>query len=278
MNALLYVVFALVIIPMLVMAAFLLNGKGAFLIVGYNTMPAKEQARLDEKALCRSVGWLLIAVSACTAFVPVGLASGMLWVTYVGIALIFAITVGYLVYANTGNRFHKREAVGVPNAENVPTADTVSTVDAKDSSPTGTSKGIQIAVVVISVIVFAAIGIMLFFGAKEPVVNVLDNSVQIEAAYGLTVDFSAITSVSLVEESMDDLGVDVRTNGYELRGDLKGHFRSDSLGDILLFVQADSAPTIRITREDGEDIYLSFPDSEKTETLYQTLVAAGLPA
>jgi hypothetical protein len=272
MDALLLIIFALVIIPMLVMAFFLLNGKGAFLIAGYNTMSAKEKARFDEQALCRSVGWLLVAICACTVLVPVGLAFGMSWLTYVGIVLIFAISVGYLVYANTGNRFRKNEVAGVPTADNVPTA------DKKGSFPTGTSKGTQIAVAVISVIVCAAIGVMLFFGAKEPVVEVLDNSVQIEALYGLTVDFSDIAGISLLEESMDDLGVDDRTNGYALRGDLKGHFRSDSLGDILLFVQADCAPTIRIARDGADDIYISFSDNAKTEALYRELLAAGLPA
>jgi hypothetical protein len=265
MNALLYVVIGLVVIPMLVMALFLLNGKGASLIAGYNTMTAKEQALYDEKALCRSTGWLLIAISACTALLFIGIAFGVMWLMPVAVVLIFVIIVGYLVYANTGNRFRRKETLNVLIVD-------------EGHSPTGTPKRALIVVAVISGVVCVAIVAMLFVGAKEPVVSVLDNSVQIESAYGLTVDFSAITSVSLVEESMNDLGVDVRTNGYALRGDLKGHFRSDSLGDILLFVQSDSAPTIRITREDGEDIYLSFPDSEKTKTLYQTLVAAGLSA
>jgi hypothetical protein len=265
MDVLPYVVIGLIVILMLVMALFLLNGKGASLIAGYNTMTAKEQTLYDEGALCRSTGWLLIAISACTVPVLIGIAFGMMWLVSVASVLVLVIIIGYLVYANTGNRFRKKEALDVLIVD-------------EGHSPTGTSKGTLIAVAVISVIVCAAIGVTLFFGAKEPVVEVLDNSVRIEALYGLTVDFSDITGVSLMEESMDDLGVDDRTNGYDLRGDLKGHFRSDNLGKILLFVQADCAPTIRITRDGADDIYISFSDGAKTEALYQKLLAAGLPA
>jgi hypothetical protein len=261
MDVLPYVVIGLIVIPMLVMALFLLNGKGASLLAGYNTMTAKEQALYDEKALCRSAGWLLIAISACTVPVLIGIAFGMMWLVSVAVVLIFVIIVGYLVYANTGNRFRKKETLNVLIVD-------------KGHSPTGTSKRTLIAVAVISGVTCIAVMPMLFVGAKEPVVNVLDNGVQIEAMYGLTVDFSDITNISLVEASMDDLGVDDKTNGYALRGDLKGHFRSDSLGDILLFAQSKSSPTIRIERNGEEDIYLSFPDSEKTETLYRKLTEA----
>jgi hypothetical protein len=56
---------------------------------------------------------------------------------------------------------------------------------------------------------------------------------------------------------------------------LKGHFESDALGDVLLFVQSQSSPTTWIERSAGEDIYLSFRDGERTEQLYREMTASG---
>ena len=62
MNWSIFIPFGAVIALLAVMAIFLLNGKGAFLIAGYNTMPSAKKARYDEKALCRCTGWLLLGL------------------------------------------------------------------------------------------------------------------------------------------------------------------------------------------------------------------------
>ena len=74
---------------------------------------------------------------------------------------------------------------------------------------------------------------------------------------------------------MRDLGAGIRRNGYGGIGDaLKGHFKSDTLGETLLFVQLKSTPTIRIERNGKKDIYLNFRNGEETEMLYHELIAS----
>lgn len=79
------------------------------LIAGYNTAPAAEREKYDERALTRFVGNLLITASA------VLLAGGLLdaatggrggivsasWLAFV------VILIGGIVYANTGGRFRR---------------------------------------------------------------------------------------------------------------------------------------------------------------------------
>ena len=66
-----------------------------------------------------------------------------------------------------------------------------------------------------------------------------------------------------------------RDNGYEgFGGTLRGHFSAENIGEFMLFVKADSSPTIWIERNEDEDIYLSFSDSAKTEELFNELQAA----
>jgi len=257
-----YIVFGIVIIPIVVMAILLLNGKGAFLIAGYNTARKEEKSKYNEKVLCRFVGWLLIGVAFCLLLFPVGFYFEMAWLTVCAIALITLITVGAVVYINTGNHFR----------ENV--SSEVSTANEREKSKS-TAKQTIIAAVVISVIMLITVGIMSYQGSKDPIINILDNEAQIEAMYGTSIDFAEIIEISLIEKSINELGVGKRTNGYGgVGGTLKGNFSSDTLGETLLFVQSKSSPTLRIERADGKDIYISFHNAETTEALYHELLAS----
>ncbi|MPN57336.1 hypothetical protein SDC9_205030 [bioreactor metagenome] len=142
----------------------------------------------------------------------------------------------------------------------------------------GSKRGGIIAAVIM-VIVFAGAGVMFYYGEREADVRIADNQIQIEAMYGLDIDFSGVTGVSLIEKSMQEIGVGRRDNGYGGFGDtLKGHFSSDNLGKVLLFVKVASSPTIRIARGDAEPVYISFSDAAKTKLLYEALIAALPPA
>jgi hypothetical protein len=68
--------------------------------------------------------------------------------------------------------------------------------DENDHSKTKASRTTKIAAMVtvsISGIICIAVIVMLIFSEREPDVRILDNSIQIKAAYGLTVDFSDIS-------------------------------------------------------------------------------------
>ena len=137
----------------------------------------------------------------------------------------------------------------------------------------------NLVVVAILVIIAIKIGLTIYYGEKDPVVNILDNEIQIESRYfGLNVDLSEITGISLVERSMRDIGGGgLRTGGYgadSFGGSVKGGFQSTRVGDVLLFVHSRSSPTIWIERELKRDIYISFRDGDRTGALYNEMKAA----
>ena len=136
----------------------------------------------------------------------------------------------------------------------------------------------QIFAIIIVIMVIVRVGNGIYQGEKEPVISILDNSIQIKSTYRLNVDFSTITGISLIEKSMKDISTVRRTSlvikRYNLlRKAYKGYFRSDHLGDILLFVQYKSSPTILIERADNIDIYISFRDGINTVMLYNEMKA-----
>jgi len=91
----------------LVMAIFLLRGKGAWLIAGYNTMSKEKRDQYDKAALCKFMGRVLLVI----AFVVPGLMTAatfqVWWLTYFLTGLFVAFIVAVLIYANTGERFKK---------------------------------------------------------------------------------------------------------------------------------------------------------------------------
>lgn len=138
-----------------------------------------------------------------------------------------------------------------------------------------TPKAVIIAIVSISAIILITIGLLFYYGEKDPEANILDNCIQIKAMYGTDIYFSEITDISLIEKSMGDIGTGRRTNGYDGFGKaLKGNFKSDTLGETLLFVQSKSVPTIKIEWADKKDVYISFRSEESTRLLYNRLKAS----
>ena len=91
-----------------VQGLFLLSGRGAWLIAGYNTLPPSKRAKYDRRALCRFMGKMMFYTAGCLTFVLVGdrIASKALFVT--GFVLLFTGVVFMLIYANTGGRFLKK--------------------------------------------------------------------------------------------------------------------------------------------------------------------------
>jgi len=105
------IIFGGIIILMLIPAIFLLNGRGASLIAGYNTLSPARQANYDKKALCRFVGRLLIVICVCMVGVWAGMHSGASWLIWLGITLMIVLPIAGAIYANIGGRFLKEGAV-----------------------------------------------------------------------------------------------------------------------------------------------------------------------
>ena len=119
-------------------------------------------------------------------------------------------------------------------------------------------------------ITLIGIGLLFYFGEKEPVITVTDDTMQIESIYDIEIDFVEIKEISLLDKSMNDIGTGARTNGYGGLGQtLKGNFE-----EKLLFVHAASSPTILIERDGKKATYISFKDEEKTKALYEELTIA----
>lgn len=93
---------------MMLLGLYMLQGKGAFLIAGYNTMPKEEKAKYDGPAMARFIGKLLFALAFSMLFWLAGMLLEKSWMFYIGVALFLGFTGAALIYMNTGGRFLKQ--------------------------------------------------------------------------------------------------------------------------------------------------------------------------
>lgn len=92
---------------LMLLGSYMLQGKGEFLIAGYNTMSKEEQAKYDGPAMARFIGKLLMVLACCMIVWIFGILAGKNWVFYIGIAMFLSFVGVALLYMNTGGRFLK---------------------------------------------------------------------------------------------------------------------------------------------------------------------------
>ncbi|HSP21351.1 MAG TPA: DUF3784 domain-containing protein [Planococcus sp. (in: firmicutes)] len=98
-----------VIFLFLILSIYLLQGKGAMLISGYNTMSKEDKAQYDTVALCKATGKLMLSVTVSISLIFAGELLHRNWLFIAGTVLMIASIVIGLIYMNTGNRFKKNE-------------------------------------------------------------------------------------------------------------------------------------------------------------------------
>ncbi len=84
-----------------------LNGKGSFLIAGYNTASKAEKETIDERKLCNYVGKLMFLIAGCFLILMASDIFHKMWILWLGLALFFIVGIGGVIYLNTGNRIKK---------------------------------------------------------------------------------------------------------------------------------------------------------------------------
>lgn len=85
------------------------SGKANFLIAGYNTASKEEKEKIDKKKLSRFMGKFLFILGAIQLILPI---TEILKIEYDGlvfsVSVIFIlVTLGGVIYMNTGDRFKK---------------------------------------------------------------------------------------------------------------------------------------------------------------------------
>ncbi|MDD4111275.1 MAG: DUF3784 domain-containing protein [Clostridia bacterium] len=99
----------LVFLMFLILGFMFFNGKGAFLISGYNTLSKEKKAEYDLPALLDFMGKMMFVLSFCSTFWLFADILDRPILFNIGIGLFIAATAFIVIYSNTGNRFKKNK-------------------------------------------------------------------------------------------------------------------------------------------------------------------------
>lgn len=92
-------------VPMTIFSIVLLTGRGASLLAGFNTMSRAEQARWNQKAMCRFMGAaLLIFMVLISASLFL---TGRMWLFWLTFGAAMAELIGAVIYLNKSKRFKR---------------------------------------------------------------------------------------------------------------------------------------------------------------------------
>ncbi|QPC47619.1 DUF3784 domain-containing protein [Mangrovibacillus cuniculi] len=91
----------------LLLGLFLAKGKGAFLIAGYNTLPAKVKAKYNEQAVCTYMSKVMYGLSFSVFLWGMSVVLEVTLLFIIGTVLFVSILIFTVVYTNTGERFKR---------------------------------------------------------------------------------------------------------------------------------------------------------------------------
>lgn len=234
------------------LGVLLLCGKGAFLISGYNTMSKAQKELYDEKALCSFVGKFILFLAACIALFT----TGNPFLHSTGIAFLLISTIIAIAYIGDMSRFLKDDLT--PNQL---------LLLEKDHKWRNTSKAVAIGIT--SVILVLCAGLIVY-SEQEPTITINHDTLHISGLYGRSFSLNSITNVTLLDDSMANIGMGFRRSGYSGFSDVrKGRFDAG-----LLFVSSNQSPTLLIEYADrpNPNIFISLRDPESTKQLYIKLL------
>lgn len=100
-------------------------------------------------------------------------------------------------------------------------------------------------------------------------IEVTNTNLEISGFPGLSVPLNEITNITLLPQSMREIGPGNRIRGNALSNNWSGQWTAGTL-----FTNPDGNPTLKIERVTGSNIFISFEDGNKTTEIYENLIAA----
>ena len=100
-------VYLIILLPFLIFAIVLSQGKGTFLIAGFNTMSQEDKKQYDDIALAKFIGKMMYGYCFCVVLWILDEVFHTQWLFSIGFILFIALTIFLMLYVNTVHRFKR---------------------------------------------------------------------------------------------------------------------------------------------------------------------------
>ena len=231
---------------MLILGLLVHKAKLYFLISGYNTYSREKQENVDVESTAKLIGYYGYANAAVLfatgALDMLGVKIGM--IPPIIFMMVSTMILLWKIQKYDGNVYD-------------------------DNGQMKKSSKVQfILVILILGGTFLFVGIMMFASSRDTSVRIDDQGIEIEGMYGDAYEWSAMEKLSLLSELP---GITLRTNGSAIGSKLRGHFRMDEYGAVMLFMDASVPPYIYF-ETNGKPVIFNLGDRVKTEEFYKKMM------
>lgn len=103
-----FLIFAIIDLLFIVLAVVFFRGKGSFLIAGYNTASTYERSKYDEKALCRAMGKMMLAIAICWFIATLSFLFKTMALMWIGQVLLLAVVIVGVIFMNTSKKIKRK--------------------------------------------------------------------------------------------------------------------------------------------------------------------------
>lgn len=114
---------------------------------------------------------------------------------------------------------------------------------------------------------YSAIGLLFYFGMKEPKVSIDDEKVVFSGMYGEEIPFSNIRNVALTDQLPE---LKSRNNGFSLGSVKRGYYKTKQKEKVKLLMFDKKAPYLLIEFNSGFRLFYNSKKSDVT-LVYQQL-------
>lgn len=214
------------------------------LISGYNTMSREKRERVNIQKVARLVAWMCYGIG--TIFILIALIEGfeldIPLAPFFIVMIVFTVAILWRMQRYDGNIYDESGRL----------------------RPGGKKR--LIPIIIVSVVLLIGVPALMFWFSQPTDVTVTDSTIVIEGSYSREIPFDELEDVTWT--TLPEIAR--RTNGAESGARLTGHFRTKAGEDVLLFIDRDVEPVIRLDWSE-EPIYLNQSSAEATRALYEKI-------
>ena len=122
----------------------------------------------------------------------------------------------------------------------------------------------------VAVLVVVIVGLFIYLGYKEPVVEINSNALKLKGVYGVNLMFSEIAEADTI--SWNEVPeIAIRSNGISLGEVQRGYFKTTDNEKVHLSIHSGVNPVIRIVEQDGSVYYINRKNAEETRQIFNKL-------
>jgi uncharacterized protein DUF3784 len=213
------------------------------LIAGYNTMSAKEKAKVDIDGLSSMMRNTLIIMGVLVALSQ-PLMTLLDLKQYTSGALITIVLFSTFFMVLTAQKFKNKN----------------------DRSPKNNKW------IVYTIIGFAVFGSLLFgslfYGASKPEIKIVNQQLYVSGIYSVATEVESLALVEVLPKILK------RTNGYGFGSTFKGNFKLQDYGKAKLYLESLNGPYILVKTKNGTSIFINTKTKSETIALLDELSLA----